>query len=121
MSVIEKRAAAESHLKSIGMARYGWFHPDLQVALHTARNKGKITDKNLKALGDLLKKTTVERMKPHLDKAKEIAKKTSGKAAFDHLMHTANRTIKPPLHKEILNAFVEALRRYGSPEDMWKP
>ena len=97
-----QRAAAESHLKSIGMSRRGWLHPDLQVALHAARNENKIADQGLKMLGDLLKRTTVERMKVHLAQAKEIAKKSSGEDAFYHLMHAANAALSPPLEKKHL-------------------
>ncbi len=97
-----QRAAAEAHLKAIGMPRYGWLHKDLQVALHTARNEGKITDKKLKALGDLLKQTTAERMKPHLTLANEIAKGVSGDAAFDHLMYAVNLVLSAPLEAKRL-------------------
>ena len=102
MSIKEQKAAAKSHLQSIGMSRHGWLHPELQVALHTARLKGKITDKNLQALGELFKKTNVEQMKPHLVKATAIAKRSSGKEAFDHLMHTANSVISPSLEAKKL-------------------
>ncbi len=97
-----QQAAAESHLKLIGMQRYGWLHPDLQVALHAAHKKGKITDANLTALGDLLKRTTVDRMKPHLAQANAIAKRVSGEEAFDHLMRTVNVALSPPLEKKRL-------------------
>ncbi len=103
-----QRAAAESHLKSIGMSRRGWLHPDLQVALHTARNEGKIADSDLKALGDLLKRNTIERMELHLAQAKEIAKQSSGAEAFDHLMRTVNAALSPPLEKKLLTI------RYGN-------
>ncbi len=102
MSVIEKRAAAEAHLKAIGMPRYGWLHKDLQVALHTARNEGKITDKELRGLGDLLRQTTAERMKPHLDEANKIAKRVSSDAAFDHLMYAVNLVLGAPLEAKRL-------------------
>ncbi len=102
------RATAERHLKEIGMQRYGWLHPDLQVALHTAHKKGKITNEHLTALGDLFKATTVERMKPHLAKATEIAKHASGQEALNHLMRTVNRVITPPLHAEVVKALEEA-------------
>ncbi len=102
MTTTERRAAAESHLKSIGMARYGWLHRDLQVALHAARNEGRITDANLKELGDLLKKTTVERMKPHLDGANEIAKLHSGEEAFGYLRHGVKLVLGMPITNEDL-------------------
>ncbi len=108
MDRVALRATAESHLKLIGMQRYGWLHPDLQVALHAAHKKGKITDANLTALGDLLKRTTVDRMKPHLAQANTIAKRASGQEALDHLMHAVNRVIKPPLHGEVAKVLEEA-------------
>ena len=109
MSIKEQKAAAKSHLESIGMARYGWLHPELQVAFHRARVKGKITDENLNDLGELFKRTNVERMKPHLMQATAIAipsgsfpKPTSGKKAFLHLMRTVELAVSPPLENKKL-------------------
>ncbi len=96
---MSRHALAREYFKRIGMQRYGWLSPNLQVGLHSAATKGKIKRDELVQLGEHFARIgRVEKVAHLLNAAAKMHR--DPRAALSHLIReTARLSNKPRLAK----------------------